>query len=177
MTSLTTAERTARKIINGWTCGAAAVGWIPGSCFILTPSDIAMIALVAETFEVEKYSEEALLGTLTAHFSGHATADICLSFIPVAGWIIKAGVAAAVTKAAGEIIINYFKDRSPHNPRRINSSLEGDSFSKKVMKPFANVFHSRSFVTVHVIKAAFDIKEENFDKVLPDIIDSWDSMS
>lgn len=48
MTTLKSAERTARTIVNKWSAGAVAVGWIPGSTLALGAADYAMIQQVAE---------------------------------------------------------------------------------------------------------------------------------
>ena len=73
-----------------------------------------MVADIAHCFGVHSYSAQAVLTILGTNLTGHIAADGLLSMLPGIGWAIKAGVAASITKAAGEIIIEYFRDRSPY---------------------------------------------------------------
>jgi uncharacterized protein (DUF697 family) len=112
--SLYAAEAQARDIVNGYTAGAASIGWCPGSCAVLTPIQANMVADIAACFGVHSYSAQAVLTVISTNLTGHVAADVLLSMIPGIGWAIKSGVAAGITKAAGEIIIEYFKERSPY---------------------------------------------------------------
>jgi uncharacterized protein (DUF697 family) len=103
----------ARSLVNKWTAGAAAVSWVPGSTLVLGFADYAMIRAVAEAYGVDTYDKEAVVGVITAASSGKLAVEL-LSFIPVFGWIAKAGIAAGITKAVGEAVINYFQERSPY---------------------------------------------------------------
>lgn len=112
--SLYNAEQRARDIVNGYVAGSASIGWVPGSCAALTPMQWSMVAEIAECFGVTSYSAQAVITVVGANIAGHAYADMLLSLIPGVGWAIKSGVAAGITKTAGEIIIEYFKERSPY---------------------------------------------------------------
>ncbi len=113
--SLAEAEGEARGKVNRWVAANGLLGMAPGSSLVLAATDLKMIAEVAETFGVEHYDAQAVLGTIAASAAGKTTADAALSFIPIAGWIIKGGVAAGITKTAGELVISYFKERSPYH--------------------------------------------------------------
>ncbi|MBK8196562.1 MAG: hypothetical protein IPK76_26445 [Lewinellaceae bacterium] len=44
---------------------------------------------------------------------GGIVATEALSFIPIVGWAVKAGVLAVAKKKIGERVIEYFKERTP----------------------------------------------------------------
>lgn len=106
------AEAQARKIVNKWAVGAAAVSWVPGSAFALGAADYAMIRSVAQAFQVTSYSAEAVVGIMAASGTGKYAAE-ALSFIPIAGWAVKAAVSGGIMKAMGEAVIKYFHERTP----------------------------------------------------------------
>lgn len=107
------AEEKARKIVNNWVAGAAAVSWVPGSTLVLGVADFAMIRAVAKAFGVQEFNMEAVVATIGAGAVGKVAVE-GLSFIPIFGWALKAAIAAGVTKGVGEATIKYFKDRSPY---------------------------------------------------------------
>jgi uncharacterized protein (DUF697 family) len=111
--SLAEAEQKARKVVNKWTARAVGVGWIPGSMVALAAGDILICRQVAECFQVTDWSKESVGAAIGASVAGKVVATEALSFIPVVGWAVKAGVAGGVTKAVGETIIRYFRERSP----------------------------------------------------------------
>lgn len=113
MTTLHEAEENARSIVNIWTGGAAAVSWVPGSTLVLGTADWAMINKVANAFGVKEYNKEAVVATVAACTGGKWAAE-ALSFIPVAGWAVKAVIASGMTKALGEAVIRYFRNCSPY---------------------------------------------------------------
>lgn len=89
------------------------ISFVPGSSLALGAADIKMVNDVAKAFEVNTYSIEEITTAIAATIAGRIASDGILSFVPIVGWAVKAGVAGAVTKAAGEIVIDYFKKRSP----------------------------------------------------------------
>ena len=111
--TLAQAESEAREVLDAWSIGAAAIGWVPGSMFALTGADIRIVRDIANAFCVEQYSFEEVSAALGATVAGKVVAGEMLSLVPGFGWAVKAGVAAAVTKAMGETLISYFKERSP----------------------------------------------------------------
>lgn len=106
------AEKRAREIVNNWTLIAASVSWVPGSTFILGAADIKMVNDVAHTFDVKGVSAETVFATVGASTVGKGLVEL-LSFIPGPGWFAKGAIATGITKATGEAVIAYFRDRSP----------------------------------------------------------------
>jgi uncharacterized protein (DUF697 family) len=80
----------------------------------LAAGDIELCREVAECFGVDHWSAESVTAAIGASVTGKVIAGEALSFIPVFGWAIKAGVAGGITKSVGEAIIAYFKSRSPY---------------------------------------------------------------
>lgn len=105
------AEREARKIVNKWTGVAAAVGWVPFSQFFLAPADYKMVSNVAKCFEVEDYDVESVLTAAAATVTGKTVYHTLLDFIPPA-WLLKSATASSITKVVGEMVIEYFKEKS-----------------------------------------------------------------
>ncbi len=112
--SLEQAEAEARRIVNGWTAGAAAIGWVPGSMLMLAAADVKLVNDVAKAFGVQTYSIEEVTAAVGATITGKVVAGELLSFLPGLGWAIKSAVASGVTKAMGEAVLQYFKGRSPY---------------------------------------------------------------
>jgi uncharacterized protein (DUF697 family) len=131
-TSLAEAEMEARRIVNDWTMGAAAIGWMPGSSIYLAYNQYEMCEGVARAFGVEEASAEATFSAIAGTVVGRTAADVMLSVIPVVGWAVKAGVAAATTKAIGEGIISHYRDRSPF---RANVVLDAPSVDIPISAP------------------------------------------
>ena len=114
MNSLITAEIRARGIINNWSIGAIAAGWMPGSTIILAGMDWKMIASVANVFEVQLDADDTKrIGAITAAAVSGKLLSEGLSLIPGIGWATKSMAAAAATKAIGEAVLLYCKARSP----------------------------------------------------------------
>ncbi len=111
---LAQAESEARKVLNLWSAGAAAIGWVPGSMLALAAADVKIVKDVAKAFGVEHYSVEEVTAAVGASVAGKIIAGEALSLFPGFGWAVKSGVAAAVTKTMGETMISYFKRRSPY---------------------------------------------------------------
>jgi uncharacterized protein (DUF697 family) len=112
MKSIVDAEKEARKSVNDWATKAATYGWIPGSQFLLADNDLKMINGVAKIFEVENYNIPQLTATIAASFASKTVTQTLLDSVPVAGWIVKSGTAAAITKGIGEVVIKYFKGKT-----------------------------------------------------------------
>lgn len=104
----------ARSAINKWALGFASVAWIPGSHYVMTGGDVAMVIQVASIFDVDMDKTEAgaVFTTVAAPLIGSKIAHSVLDFVPVFGWTVKSVVAAGVTKAVGETLIAYFNDCS-----------------------------------------------------------------
>lgn len=110
--TLRAAEEQARAVVNKWALAAGAVSWIPGSSLALGAADYGMIRSVAQAFAVTSYSAEAVVGIMAASGTGLMASE-ALSFIPIAGWAVKAVVSGGIMKGMGEAVIRYFRERSP----------------------------------------------------------------
>ncbi len=112
--TLAEAERQARNIVNGWSVAAVGIGWVPGSMLALAAADAKIVNDVAKAFGVSNFSIEEVTAAIGASVTGKVVAGELLSFFPGLGWIAKSAVAGAVTRGVGEVIIRYFKERSPY---------------------------------------------------------------
>lgn len=115
MTTLAEAEKKARQRVNAWTAGATAIGWVPGSMFVLAAGDVKLCREVAECFGVEHWSAESVTAAIGASVTGKVIAGEALSLIPGFGWAVKSVVAGGITKSVGEAIIKYFRSQSPYS--------------------------------------------------------------
>lgn len=112
MATLQEAEKAARNAVNAWSAGATAVSWVPGSSYVLGAADYLMVKQVALAFDVEEYDTVAAIGPAAGGVLGRIAVE-ALSLVPVAGWLGKAIIAGTITKAIGESVIAYFRERSP----------------------------------------------------------------
>jgi uncharacterized protein (DUF697 family) len=106
------AERDARSVVNAWTAGAAAIGWVPGSMLVLAGMDAKVVHDVARAFEVPSYKVEEVAAAIGASVTGKIVAGELLTLFPGIGWLIKSAVAGAITKGLGESLIASFRDRT-----------------------------------------------------------------
>jgi uncharacterized protein (DUF697 family) len=104
------AREQARAAINKWALGFAGVAWIPGSHYVMAGGDVTMVIQVGSIFAVDmdKTTAGAVFTTIAAPLIGSKIAHSILDFVPVVGWAAKSAVAAGVTKAVGEALIEYF---------------------------------------------------------------------
>jgi hypothetical protein len=112
--SLVQAEEEAMKIVAAATAAAAGVGWVPGSSLLLAGVDTILIKKVADAFGVKSYSVEQVAATAGKRYVGKAIATELLSLFPGPGWAIKSGVSSTMTAAAGALLIQYMKAKSPY---------------------------------------------------------------
>ena len=80
---------------------------------VLTLNQVRLVLRIALAYgeEVDKARAAELLGVVGAGFGFRAVARELLDLIPVAGWVVKGGVAYAGTKAVGEAAVRYFEAR------------------------------------------------------------------
>ena len=88
--------------------GAAAMAVVPGSDSVaIMPIQVAMVAAVAREYGIEpsaslvKSTIYASLGSIV----GKAGAGLLLRWTPVAGNLVRAGVAFSVTQALGRMVL------------------------------------------------------------------------
>jgi uncharacterized protein (DUF697 family) len=90
----------------------ATAVWIPGADMpLLTAVDLRMVLQIGICFGAEVSADRAveLLGVLGAGLGFRSTARELLDVVPVAGWVIKGGVAYAGTRALGRAAMEYFE--------------------------------------------------------------------
>jgi len=93
--------------------GIAAVAiFIPGADFpVLTLNQIRLVLRLgaAHGVEIDQQRLPEVLATVAAGFGLRAVARQVLGAIPVAGWLVKGGIAYAGTRAVGEAAMRYFQ--------------------------------------------------------------------
>ena len=92
----------------------SAAIFIPGVDMpVLTLNQARLVLRIALAYgqEVDRQRAGELLGVVGAGFGFRAVARELLDLIPVAGWVVKGGVAYAGTKAVGEAAVRYFEAR------------------------------------------------------------------
>jgi uncharacterized protein (DUF697 family) len=96
--------------------GAAAISLIPGSdALAIMPIQIAMIAALAYEFGVD-VSGAAIRSTMYASLGrilGQGGAGLLLRWTPIAGQIVRAGIAASVTEGLGWTAYKRFEAGQP----------------------------------------------------------------
>lgn len=92
--------------------GIAAVAiFVPGADFpVLTLNQLRLVLRLAAAHGVEVDQQRApeVLATIAAGLGLRAVARQVLGAIPVAGWLVKGGIAYAGTRAVGEAAHRYF---------------------------------------------------------------------
>lgn len=90
---------------------AAVAIFVPGADFpVLTLNQIRLVLRLASAHgvEVDQQRLPEVLTTIGAAFGFRAVARRFLGAVPVAGWLVKGGVAYAGTRALGEAAHRYF---------------------------------------------------------------------
>jgi uncharacterized protein (DUF697 family) len=90
----------------------ATAVWIPGADMpLLTAVDMRMVLQIAVCHGVDVNADRAveLLGILGAGFGLRSAARELLDVVPLAGWVVKGGVAYSGTRALGRAAVEYFE--------------------------------------------------------------------
>jgi uncharacterized protein (DUF697 family) len=98
-----------------------AVVFLPGADFaVLTLNQIRLVLrlAVAHGLEADQSRVPEVLATVGAGFGFRAVARQVLGAIPVAGWLVKGGIAYAGTRALGEAAHRYFHTVAEAEPGR-----------------------------------------------------------
>ncbi len=85
--------------------------FVPGADFpVLTLNQLRLVLRLASAHgvEVDQSRLPEVLGTVAAGFGFRAVARQLLGVVPVAGWVVKGGIAYAGTRAIGEAARRYF---------------------------------------------------------------------
>jgi uncharacterized protein (DUF697 family) len=111
---MTSAQLTAcNGIIHTAAVASGAAGTIPipvADAIPITAAQITMIISLGRVFEVQVTNSvaKAILTAVAAPLVGRTAVSAGLKFIPIAGWVVSAAVAAGVTEAVGWLIANDF---------------------------------------------------------------------
>jgi uncharacterized protein (DUF697 family) len=92
--------------------------FVPGADFpVLTLNQIRLVLRIAAAHgvEVDQQRLPEVLATVGAGFGFRAVARQLLAAVPVAGWVVKGGVAYGGTKALGEAAHRYFHSTTREN--------------------------------------------------------------
>ena len=85
--------------------------FMPGADFaVLTLNEIRLVLriAVAHGVEVDQSRVPEALATIGAGFGFRAVARQVLGLVPIAGWVVKGGIAYVGTRALGEAAHRYF---------------------------------------------------------------------
>jgi uncharacterized protein (DUF697 family) len=101
--------------------------WIPGADMpLLAAVEMRMVLQIGVCYGVDVTADRAveLLGILGAGFGLRAVARELLDIVPVAGWIVKGGVAYTGTQALGRAAVEYFERGAPADVSRLRALAE-----------------------------------------------------
>jgi uncharacterized protein (DUF697 family) len=90
----------------------ATAVWIPGADMpLLTAVDMRMVLQIGVCYGIDVGADRLveLLGILGAGFGLRSAARELLDVVPVAGWVVKGGVAYSGTRALGRAAMEYFE--------------------------------------------------------------------
>ncbi len=105
----------------------AAAVWIPGADMpLLTAVEMRMVLQIGVCYGVEVGPDRAveLLTLLGAGFGLRAAARELLDVVPVAGWLVKGGVAYSGTQAMGRAAAEYFERGAPAGLANLREKAE-----------------------------------------------------
>ena len=94
----------------------AAAIWIPGADLpVLAAVEMRMVLQIAVCYGVEIGPDRAveLLALLGAGFGLRTAARELLDVVPIAGWVVKGGVAYTGTQGLGRAAVEYFERGAP----------------------------------------------------------------
>jgi uncharacterized protein (DUF697 family) len=98
--------------------GAAV--WVPGADFaVLTLNQLRLVLRLgaAHGVEIDQQRLPEVLGTIGAALGFRAVARQLVGAVPVAGWLVKGGIAYVGTRALGEAANRYFQAAAKANSR------------------------------------------------------------
>jgi uncharacterized protein (DUF697 family) len=102
--------------------------WIPGADMpVLTAVQLRLVLQIGACYGVELSPDRAieLVSVLGAGFGMRTVARELLDFIPVAGWVVKGGVAYGGTRALGLAADEYFAHGAPADLTKLRTAVEG----------------------------------------------------
>jgi uncharacterized protein (DUF697 family) len=93
--------------------------FVPGADLpVLTLNQLRLVLRLASAYghAIERERLPEILGVIASGFGFRALAREALGFLPLAGWIVKGGIAYAGTRAIGEAATTYFEARASTPP-------------------------------------------------------------
>jgi uncharacterized protein (DUF697 family) len=97
----------------------SALVFIPGVDMpVLTLNQIRLVLRIALAYgqELDGQRSVEIAGVVGAGFGFRALARQLLDLVPVAGWVVKGGIAYTGTRAIGEAAVRYFEERTAARP-------------------------------------------------------------
>ncbi len=128
-------------IIHTASVATGAMGMVPigpADTIMITPTQIGMIISLGAIFNI-KVSEnlaKSILSGLVLSVAGRAVASTLLSFIPVVGWIVKGGTAAALTETIGWTAVAHFHDIKLNHSKAAGKKEGYEESSKEFEKKY-----------------------------------------
>ena len=105
----------------------AAAVWIPGADMpLLTAVEMRMVLQIGVCYGAEIGPDRAveLLTLLGAGFGLRAAARELLDVVPIAGWVVKGGVAYTGTQGLGRAAVEYFERGAPADLSTLREKAE-----------------------------------------------------
>ena len=93
----------------------SAAVFVPGVDMpVLTLNQIRLVLRIALAYgqDLDRQRSVEIAGVVGAGFGFRALARQLLDLVPVAGWVVKGGVAYTGTRAIGEAAVRYFEERT-----------------------------------------------------------------
>jgi uncharacterized protein (DUF697 family) len=115
-------EQVCEALIDRFARRNAIIGaavWVPGADFaVLTLNQLRLVLRLAAAHgvEVDQQRLPEVLATIGAGLGFRAVARQLLGAVPIAGWLVKGGVAYVGTRALGEAATRYFQAVSESEP-------------------------------------------------------------
>ena len=130
-------------IIHTAAAASGAAGAIPipiADAIPITAAQVTMVIALGKVFEVNltEAAAKTVLTAVAAPIVGRTVASAGLKFIPIAGWIASAALAAGVTEAIGWIVANDFAKK--YKNEYLNQRNEQIRRERDVAKEKAKIF-------------------------------------
>jgi uncharacterized protein (DUF697 family) len=135
--STVTCKARAEEWVHWYAGGGAALAVVPipmAGMAALGVIETTMIYWIAKVYGEELTKTEIAVvaaGLELGGFVFKAAALEACNLIPVAGWIVKASVAAGIIEGIGAAIIGHYEDKYPRKKYSISDDVEGQGKKKK----------------------------------------------
>lgn len=119
-------------VIHAAAVAAAISGWIPIPVADAIPISAAQVTMVTSLGKIfgQKVTSAAAKGAIAAAAATFVGRNL-VKFIPIAGWIVSAGVAASITEAIGwTIAVDMAKSYRQEYERKKNASAAAEAWAE-----------------------------------------------